>query len=102
MTQQERKKNAWIEHIQAYSKEHNVPYRIAIKEAKSTYTPIQKPEKVVKPPKPDSSFIIKEKVKRKAKPKSEPETEPQFQPTAVDMVEHNIVAVINTKKKNKK
>jgi len=67
----EKKKNAWIEHVQKYAKDNNVPYRIAIKESKATY------------------------VKKS--------TNVDFQPTPEDIIEHNIVAVIKTKKnKNKK
>jgi hypothetical protein len=32
-----RKPSAWIQHIQKYAKEHNVPYKQAMKDAKATY-----------------------------------------------------------------
>ena len=31
------KTNRWIAHVKAYSKKHNVPYHLAIKQAKATY-----------------------------------------------------------------
>jgi hypothetical protein len=83
MTQQERKKNAWIEHVQKYAKDNNVPYGIAIKQAKETY-----------------KAITKVSAKRTIITPIKEETD--FQPTPEDMIEHNIVAVIKTKKKNKK
>lgn len=79
MTQQERKKNAWIEHVQKYAKDNNVPYGIAIKEAKASYTRVSAKTTTITPTEQSS-----------------------FQPTEEDMIEHNIKAVINTKKKNKK
>ena len=29
--------SAWITHVQEYSKEHNIPYKEALKKASSTY-----------------------------------------------------------------
>jgi hypothetical protein len=78
MTQQERKKNAWIEHVQKYAKDNNVPYGVAIKMAKDSYKKVSSKTTIISP------------------------TETDFQPTQEDMIEHNIKAVINTKKKNKK
>jgi len=31
--------NAWITHVKAYAAEHNVPYGVAMKQAKASYTP---------------------------------------------------------------
>jgi hypothetical protein len=40
--------NNWIEHVKAYSKKNNVPYKQALKDAKSTYSKSgNKPEKMV-------------------------------------------------------
>ena len=35
-----KKANPWIEHVKAYAKEHNISYRDAIKESKSSYKPM--------------------------------------------------------------
>lgn len=32
---------AWIEHCKAYAKQHNIPYKQAMKEAKSSYKPVE-------------------------------------------------------------
>jgi hypothetical protein len=40
--------NSWVEHVRQYQKDHNISYKEALKEAKSTYTKTTKP-KTTKP-----------------------------------------------------
>ena len=35
----------WIEHVKAYAKQHNVSYRQALTDSRSTYTPVSKRKK---------------------------------------------------------
>lgn len=42
--------NAWIEHVRAYAREHNISYSCAVSEARASYVRAPGKTRIVKPP----------------------------------------------------
>jgi len=72
--------NQWVEHVKAYAKKHGINYRVAMKEAKDSYKPVNK-DKVTKEKKPKLEGLKK---KKKLTPKESKEVMDRVRKTVQD------------------